>query len=106
VEPWVPAVALGAAPDGDCLVLHLHTDEHWSGRLLFDTPRHQEYLGLTTDYPRLNQWPEWWTVDSARQYAVTRPDGSQNTVTGEQLASGLVLTLDPGLAYGLRVCGQ
>jgi hypothetical protein len=29
-----------------------------------------------------------------------------NAMTGEQLAAGLVLTLDPGMAYNLRVCGQ
>jgi len=27
-------------------------------------------------------------------------------LTGEQLASGLVLTLDPGVAYQVRVCAH
>lgn len=106
LDPWMPGLALGAAQDGGCLQLHLHTDEHWSGRVRFDTPRHQQYFGLPEDYPRLNQWPEWWTAEPGQTYAVTRPDGSVNAVTGEQLAAGLVLTLDPGMAYNLRVCGQ
>lgn len=104
LDPWVESVALGAAPDGSCLQVHLHASERWSGRLRFDTPRHRRHLGLSTDYPRLNQWPEWWTVDPVRTYAVTRPDGSVHTLIGEQLAEGLVLTLEPGMPYQVRVC--
>jgi hypothetical protein len=106
LDPWVPGVALGAAPDGGCLQVHLHAEQRWSGRLLFDTPRHQQHLGLTEDYPRLNQWPEWWVAQPGQTYAVTRPDGSAHSLTGEQLASGLVLTLDPGVAHQVRVCAH
>jgi hypothetical protein len=106
LDPWQPGIVLGAAQDGGCLQLHLHGIDRWSGRVLFDTPRHQEYLGLATDYPRLNQWPEWWVAQPGQQYAVTMSDGSAQTVSGEQLAAGLALTVDPGMAYDLRVCGQ
>ncbi len=106
LDPWMPGVALGAAQDAGCLQLHLHADQPWSGRVLFDTPRHQLYFGLPEDYPRLNQWPEWWTAAPGQTYSVTQPDGSVSSVTGEQLAAGLVLTLNPGMAYNLRVCGQ
>ena len=61
LEPWPAATSLGAAVDGRCLQLHLHTQQAWSGRLLLDTLRHQQYLGLPEDYPRLNQWQEGWT---------------------------------------------
>jgi hypothetical protein len=106
LDPWVPGVALGAAQDGGCLQLHLHADQPWSGRVLFDTPRHQLYFGLPEDYPRLNQWPEWWTAAPGQTYMVTQPDGSVSSATGEQLAAGLAVMLNPGVAYSLRVCGQ
>lgn len=106
VEPWIPSVALGAAQDGDCLQVHLHADQAWSGRLLFDAPRHEQYLGLSTDYPRLNQWPEWWTAAPGRQYTVTQADGSQTSASGEQLAAGLPLSLAAGTPAELRVCGS
>jgi len=106
VDPWIPSVALGAAQDGGCLQVHLHADQPWSGRLLFDATRHEQYLGLSTDYPRLNQWPEWWAVDPARRYAVTQADGSQNSASGEQLAAGLPLSLAAGTPAELRVCGS
>jgi hypothetical protein len=104
LQPWTPRVALGAAPDGTCLRLHLHTEEDWHGSLLFDIPRHRLHVGLDIDYPRLNQWPEWWTVDPARRYAVTMPDGARLELDGAGLANGLPLTLAPNVAYQLRVC--
>jgi hypothetical protein len=104
VEPWNPRVALGAAWDGSCLRVHLHAEETWRGAVLFDTPRHKQHVGLRLDYPRLNQWPEWWTVDPARRYAVTMPDGTQLEIDGASLAAGLPLDLTPSTAHRLRVC--
>jgi hypothetical protein len=105
VEPWAPTVALGAVTHGPCLHIHLHTATPWSGRLLFDTPRHRAHLGLGLDYPRLNEWQEWWIALPDRQYAVTLPDGSHHGLRGEELAAGLALTLDPDKASQLIVCG-
>jgi hypothetical protein len=104
LEPWSPTVALGAAPDGACLRVHLHAEEAWRGALLFDTPRHRRHVGLAVDYPRLNQWPEWWTVELDRGYEVTFPDGTLLETAGARLANGLPVTLTPSTAYQLRVC--
>ena len=104
VEPWTPRVALGAAFDGSCLRVHLHSQDVWRGTLLFDTPRHKQHVGLRLDYPRLNQWPEWWIVDPAQRYAVTMPDGTLLNAEGSSLASGLPLALTPSVAHRLRVC--
>lgn len=104
IEPWTPRVALGAASEGTCLAVHLHAEEPWSGVIRFDVPRHRLHLGLERDYPRLNQWPEWWTVDPGRQYAVTQPDGARHVLDGAALAAGLPVTVAPGVASQLRVC--
>jgi hypothetical protein len=104
LEPWSPSVGLGAAQDGACLQLHLHAASPWAGRLLFDTPRHREVLHLDADYPRLNQWQEWWIAEPGRQYDVTLPDGSGVRLDGRVLAAGLPLAVEPGQEYRLRVC--
>ena len=104
IEPWSPTVALGAAPDGPCLRVHLHASDLWRGELLFDVPRHRLNVQLDTDYPRLNQWPEWWTVEQDRRYAVTLTDGTRLDVEGSTLASGLPITVAPGSAFELLVC--
>jgi hypothetical protein len=105
IEPWAPTVGLGAVSEGSCLHIHLHTATPWSGRLLFDTPRHRAHLGLEVDYPRLNEWQEWWVAEPGHQYTVSLADGSVRQLTGEDLAAGLPLTLTPGTASLVRVCG-
>jgi hypothetical protein len=57
------------------------------------------------DYPRLNEWQEWWVAEPGHQYTVSLPDGSVSQLTGEDLAAGLPLTLAPEAASLLRVCG-
>jgi hypothetical protein len=104
LEPWSPTVALGAAVDGPCLRVHLHAEDVWHGTLLLDTPRHAQNLGLAVDYPRLNQWPEWWPVDPASLYTVTLTDGTTIGLDGERLAAGLPMTLAPNVATQLRIC--
>jgi hypothetical protein len=104
LEPWSPTVALGAAVDGDCLRVHLHGEDVWRGTLMLDAPRHARNVGLPVDYPRLNQWPEWWTVDPVRRYAVTMTDGTLIDLDGEHLATGLPVALAPNVAVVIKVC--
>jgi hypothetical protein len=104
LEPWSPRVALGAAAEGSCLRVHLHAEDVWRGTLLLDTPRHTQNLALAEDYPRLNQWPEWWTVDPARSYAVSMPDGTLIDLDGARLAAGLPIALAPNVEDQLTIC--
>jgi hypothetical protein len=104
IEPWAPSVSLGATRDGSCVQIHLHSLTAWDGLLLFDTPRHQQYLRLAVDYPRLNQWQEWWVAEPGQRYSVTLPDSSTVDMSGDQLAAGLPLTLEPARQYPVRVC--
>ncbi len=104
LEPWTPSVAIGAAVDGPCLSLHLHSQEVWRGEIVFDVPRHRLHVGLAEDYPRLNQWPEWWTVEPSHRYALTMPEGTLISTEGSKLAAGISISLAPNTAYQLRAC--
>jgi len=104
LEPWEPGVAVGAATDGACLVLHLHAEEVWRGEIVVDEPRHRLHVGLTEDYPRLNQWPEWWTAEPSTRYAIMMPDGTHIDTEGSQLSLGLPISLAPNTAYRITVC--
>jgi hypothetical protein len=105
VDPWEPGTILGAVPDGECLNVAMSTGREWQGRVVFDAPRHRLHLGLPVDYPRLNEWQEWWVAEPGRQYSVTLPDGSHQELGGQQLAAGLLLTLVADEQSQLRVCG-
>lgn len=62
IEPWRSDVRLGAVRNGDTLYLSLTADQSWSGKLIFDRPRHKTLMHLPLDYPRINQFPEWFTL--------------------------------------------
>jgi hypothetical protein len=67
--PWRDDLRLGAvrAADGSVQVV-LAAEWPWSGRLRFDRPRHRDRLHLPFDYPRINQFPEWFTASAAATY--------------------------------------
>lgn len=62
IEPWREDVKIGAVRDGDALYLSLSAERDWSGKLVFDRPRHRSIMQLPLDYPRINQFPEWFTL--------------------------------------------
>lgn len=96
VEPWRADVRLGAALDGDRLCVVLTADEPWEGRVIFDHPRHQDYLHLPLDYPRINQFPEWFTARAERRYKIEDvTSGAQIERKGAELTAGLPVSLKP-----------
>ncbi|MFN8526870.1 MAG: hypothetical protein U0821_27515 [Chloroflexota bacterium] len=104
LEPWTDDVSVGAVAAGGCLALHLHAGNDWSGRLHFDTRRHNELVGLPVDYPRLNQWPEWFPVTADREYRLARPGSTETVTTGAELAAGLQVHVEAGAPLELTVC--
>ena len=66
VQPWRADVRFGAVREGGTLYLSLTADQPWEGRLVFDRPRHKLLMHLPLDYPRINQFPEWFTVRRPR----------------------------------------
>jgi hypothetical protein len=73
----------------------IRSDWPWTGKILFDRPRHREYLHLPTDYPRLNQFPEWFTADRDTAYDVQIGDDDPVRHIGKDLVAGLVMTTKP-----------
>jgi hypothetical protein len=103
-RPWRPDLQLGAAPLEDGLAVFLTADKPRKGILVFDVPRHAEYLGFQRDWPRMNALPEWFTVERQREYLVGdgEPKRTQ-TLTGRQLRQGLPAELKPGDPLRLTV---
>ncbi len=90
LEPWRNDLRIGAVPDGaGGLDIAVSADWPWEGKIRFDVPRHAEYFKMPTDYPRLNQFPEWFTVKAEDRFTV---DG--NATSGETLRAGLPVMVD------------
>ncbi|MFV2089781.1 MAG: hypothetical protein ACC642_03920, partial [Pseudomonadales bacterium] len=91
-EPWREDVRLGAvATASDGLVIYLEADWYWKGILKFDETRHEKHLRMPSDYPRINQFPEWFTVEPDRPYSIKVGENGRETVNGRSLLSYPVL---------------
>ena len=102
-KDWRNDLEFGAAktPDGSGILLTVVAKENdWKGSLIFDQPRHQTYFNMPVDYPRINSFSEWFTVDVNKEYMLIELDnvGSQNKliVKGTELINGLQLNLKTG----------
>ncbi|MCX6376801.1 MAG: hypothetical protein NTU88_12345 [Armatimonadetes bacterium] len=104
IQPWRQDVVLGADRSGDELEIAIRADKPWQGRLIFDVPRHKTIMHMPLDWPRINQFPEWWTVQPDKNYPVYElPSQPPKTYTGQQLHEGIPLDLQPGVTRCFRV---
>jgi hypothetical protein len=95
LDPWRPGVRLGGIMSSEGLHVAIDSDAPWSGRIVFDSIRHREHLNLPFEYPRLNGWTEWFTVDPEVSYKMTRSVNGQasesKVVDGKELIDGMVV---------------
>ncbi|MCC7084992.1 MAG: hypothetical protein IT427_08295 [Pirellulales bacterium] len=84
--PWRKELQLGAVRNDDGSVsISLQSDKLWSGELHFDQARHRQFFHMPVDYPRINQFPEWFTVDGDATYEVQVEGGATTLVDGKAL---------------------
>ncbi len=93
IFPWRKDVLIGAEKQKGYLLLSVSSTDIWDGKILFDRKRHQEIMHIPDDYPRINQFPEWFTVDKDKSYRIATSDGESNVLSGNQLLDGFKVTL-------------
>jgi hypothetical protein len=87
---WTPGVGVGAVRDGSRLLVHLAAPS--PARVQFDFARHRRVLNLDRNYARLNEFPEWYTVDENTLYSVRRPAEAEGLILlGSELIAGISL---------------
>ena len=89
LDGWQEGVKLGAVRDGARLRVSLDAPAGWRGRLRFDHARHRRDLNFQRNYVRLNEWPEWYTVDENTLYRLTDAAGQETIRLGSELEEGL-----------------
>lgn len=70
-SPWREDLKFGSEMKDGKLYISISSERPWQGKLTFDYPRHKEILHLPVDYPRINQFPEWFTVNADKNYILT-----------------------------------
>ncbi len=104
VRPWRKDVVFGAERVGGELCLAIRAEEPWRGVLLFDPPRHKTIMKLPIDWPRINQFPEWFTVEEGESYTVEDVDaGSSRRYSGGQMQKGVEVQLKGDAVLRLRI---
>jgi hypothetical protein len=63
---------------------------------------HRAEVFLPLDYPRINQFPEWFVAEAERRYTIAG-GGDARTVTGKEMQDGVPLELKPGVEVRWRV---
>jgi len=102
-RPWREDLRLGAVRDGEDLVLAISATVPWRGQLVFDHPRHVDFLHAPLDWPRINQFPEWFVVRDTRAYRYRWGDGPWESAGGHQLTNGLPVQLPAGETRSLVI---
>src|SRR6185295_8997347 len=103
-QPWREDVRLGAVRAGDGLFLSVRTERPWQGRLVFDRPRHRDFMKLPLDWPRINQFPEWFVTQEGTGYQVTElGGGAARSHSAADLRRGIPIETRAGSELRLRV---
>lgn len=93
LEPWDRMVTLGAVREGDNVMLVISADKDWRGTVRFDYPRHRDHFHLPVNYPRLNEWPEWFAAEQGRRYRVRIGEAAPVDRLGAELIQGLAVSV-------------
>lgn len=93
--PWRSDLRYGAVRDGRALRVVIAAETDWHGQLRLDRPRHRLHMNLPSNYPRLNEFPEWFTVDAETIYEV-RLGKESLRLKGADLAKGVPVNVRGG----------
>lgn len=87
VKPWRPDLRFGVWRKDETLYLTVSADYDWQGVLTADRPRHRDWHHLPWDYPRINQFQEWFTVSDDDTLTVSLENHPDQTIRGADLRS-------------------
>ena len=105
-QPWTSHLRYGAVEHDGAVHISLYVggDQPWSGRLVVDAPRHNSAMRLPLDWPRINQFPEWFTAKPDKTYEFQSiTDGTVTHYTGKALQASIPVSLQPNAETRITV---
>jgi hypothetical protein len=107
IHPWRQDVKIGAVQNDGVLYISLVADKPWNGTIKFDQPRHKTTMKLPIDWPRINHFPEWFTVKEGTRYTLTNTtDSSENNYACDQLIQGIAFNAKSSTQYELTLAAR
>ena len=96
-SPWREDLIFGAEMKDGKLFITVSSGKDYQGKLVFDYKRHKKLLHLPIDYPRINQFPEWFTANDDSYYKLISTEKELNgKFSGEELLKGVNLNISGG----------
>lgn len=97
VYPWRSDITIGAEITDNETYIVINAENNWEGKLVFDAQRHKTILNLPIDYPRINQFPEWFTAKEGTEYLIVSSQKKlSKKYSGENLLKGIPIKLKAG----------
>ncbi|HDS06075.1 MAG TPA: hypothetical protein ENO05_00480 [Bacteroides sp.] len=107
ITPWREDVVFGAHYENGNLYIALRSGEDWEGTLHFGQQRHKTLLNLPLDYPRINQFPEWYYLEADKEYRVSGLHARSSTIdSGQELSEGLNIRLKKGSTRFIKITSE
>ena len=104
LEPWRSDLIIGGEVKDEKLFLAISAENEWQGKLVFDFKRHAVIMHLPIDYPRINQFPEWFIAEPEKSYSVSSKNHAiMGTYSGADLKNGISIKLKSGEKLLLEV---
>ncbi len=103
IRPWRGDVSVGGVVEDGVLYLSVQSVWPWEGKLYLDIPRHSEYFHIPTDYARLNQFPEWFTVGKKDTVVIIYEAGSAGRAGGLELRQGIPVQTAKDKPFRLKI---
>ncbi|MBT3407296.1 hypothetical protein HN415_01295 [Candidatus Woesearchaeota archaeon] len=75
VENWNSDINLGSYKYDGELYVYLESDDSWEGTIYFDEERSLNTFNIKY-YPRINSFPEWFTINEDKEYEITMSDNA------------------------------
>jgi hypothetical protein len=103
LSPWREDVLVGSVSDSETLYVHVESAQDYEGTLVLDTPRHDHHMNMPLDYPRINQYPEWFTLTPEQSFTYTRHEqGGEATVHAHE-GTELPISIPGGTPVGFVI---
>ncbi len=103
LTPWREDLEIGAVEEKGVLYLSLYAKTDWKGKLMFDRERHKDYMHLPMDWPRINQFPEYFTPDERRRYSISGLLEKNTKIKGSELTKGLPVEIKGGQVLKIMI---
>lgn len=94
LSDWQSDVNLGASIAKNALYVTVSSEKGWKGKLIFGEQYHVNHLHMPVDYPRINQFQEWFAIEPQKTYRISIGKNTQ-TVKGKTLLEGWDVVLKP-----------